>query len=295
MSEFEEVEQGTVVSSESEPSVVTSAPEVVESSTETTQSTHEPESIDSTHESVTQDSAATQEGELPEFAKRRLGKQQKKHDREVAAMQQEMEMMRSHVAGVQQAPAQPQDPSKVFDPYTGQQVDVNSVQGQTIVTLNQQRQAEQMYNQQAQQSQKADAFNRQKQEIFNRFEDSLDDASEKYADFDDVVRSSSVPFTQDMAEIMAISPNPGDFAYYLGSNPKEVQRLAKLPSLQMLKEMNKHMVSMANKNVMSKAPEPVKGVEPSLSKPGSSFKNLTYEQMKAAKREQSRRGGRRKK
>jgi hypothetical protein len=63
---------------------------------------------------------------------------------------------------------------------------------------------------------------------------------EKYDDFDEVARSSSVPITPFMAEAMVEAGDVGtDMAYFLGQNPKEASRISSLPPLAQIRELGK--------------------------------------------------------
>ena len=56
---------------------------------------------------------------------------------------------------------------------------------------------------------------------------------QKYEDFDAVIASDGVTFTDEMVEALASSEHGAEVAYYLGKNPSESQKLAMLPPVQL--------------------------------------------------------------
>jgi len=98
--------------------------------------------------------------------------------------------------------------------------------------------------------------------------DDLSDAgAEKYEDFEDVVFSQDVKITQDMANaIFEIDDSElqVDVAYYLGNNPKEASKIAKLSKGRQIAEIAKLEMKVtakpAAKKQVSKAPAPIKPV-----------------------------------
>ena len=67
---------------------------------------------------------------------------------------------------------------------------------------------------------------------------SMQEARDKYEDFDAVALSLSVPITQTMLDA-ASGKSVGDVLYALGSEPAEAARIASLPPIQQIKEIGK--------------------------------------------------------
>ena len=91
---------------------------------------------------------------------------------------------------------------------------------------------------------------------YERLNDEFDNASEKYDDFDDVVRGSDVPFTKDMRDVLLLLENPAEVAYKLGKNRKELERISELHPISMAREMNKlsHAL-MSGKDTKTSSPQ----------------------------------------
>lgn len=82
---------------------------------------------------------------------------------------------------------------------------------------------------------------------------------EKYSDFEDIVSDPDLPITQAMAEVLAESEIGADLAYYLGKNPKEAARIARLPAISAARELGKLEAKLPTlaAPAVSKAPPPV--------------------------------------
>ena len=74
---------------------------------------------------------------------------------------------------------------------------------------------------------------------YQRLNDEFDRASEKYDDFDDVVRGEDMPFTPHVRDALLLVENPADVAYKLGKSRSELERISKLHPLDQAREVNK--------------------------------------------------------
>lgn len=84
------------------------------------------------------------------------------------------------------------------------------------------------------------------QERRMRFVESSDAAREKYDDYDDVViENKELKITPAMADLISETDNPGEVAYYLGKNPSEAARLAKLSPAKIAIELGKVEVKLS--------------------------------------------------
>lgn len=220
------------------------------------------------------------EGELPEFAKRRLGKEQKKYEREVKRLEGLLEQERARNAAPQQ-PANPQGQNGYIDPLTGKYIDLSTPEGQERYKYQQelsQHLTAQEKKEQERQQKEVDA------KLFAHFQDSFEDAKDKYADFTKVITSSGMQ--QVLAQELAYFPDPGELGYYLASNPREVERLQKLPAYEMKRELARHMAEMVSKNNITRAPAPVKPTGSGAASPVKHFVHKTIAELKAERRAQ---------
>jgi len=106
---------------------------------------------------------------------------------------------------------------------------------------------------------------RQRQEVADAYHDKEEQAREKYDDFEQVVYNPNLRITNVMAETIQASDVGPDLAYYLGSNPKEAERIAKLSPYMQAKEIGKIEVKLTDNPPVKKsssAPAPIQPVTP---------------------------------
>lgn len=249
------------------PTETLSAPEPVEEKASTSQEAAPNESGD---------------GELPEFAKRRLGKEQKRFERETARLRAELQEARNQN---RTPPPQPQygaqSPAGYQDPLTGRYIDTSTPDGQAI--FNYQQELSQHLNAQ----EKAQQERNQKDidtKRFEHFQDSFEDAKERHSDFEKVITASGMNGA--IASELSDFPDPGELGYYLASNPREVERLQKLPAYEMKRELVRHMADMVSKNNITKTPPPIKTVGASSGSFAKPFAQKTLSELKEERRAQ---------
>ena len=100
-------------------------------------------------------------------------------------------------------------------------------------------------------------------EIDEAFQERLEEAKEKYADFDQVAYNPNLPITDAMAETIRASEIGPELAYHLGSNPKEAERIAKLSPFLQAKEIGRIEAKLAAEPPVKKttsAPDPIRPV-----------------------------------
>ena len=107
-------------------------------------------------------------------------------------------------------------------------------------------------------------YAKQQQELLGNYHDKEEDARSKYEDFEQVAYNPKLPITDVMAQTIQASDNGPDIAYYLGTNPKEADRIARLadPFLQ-AKEIGKLEAKIASEPITkrtSSAPAPISPV-----------------------------------
>lgn len=101
---------------------------------------------------------------------------------------------------------------------------------------------------------------RQQAELLDAYHDREEQARDKYDDFEQVAYNPNLPVTEVMAQSIQASDIGPDVLYYLGSNPKEADRIARLNPILQAKEIGKIEASMASNPPVRKtstAPAPI--------------------------------------
>jgi hypothetical protein len=101
---------------------------------------------------------------------------------------------------------------------------------------------------------------RAQSEIIESYHDREEEARIKYDDFEQVAYNSKLPITNEMAQTIQSSEVGPDIAYYLGSNPKEAERISRLSPLSQAKELGKIEAKLADNPPVKKtsnAPAPI--------------------------------------
>lgn len=262
-------------SSESMKEVTVSAPPEIKAPEEIT-STSEPASTPAFAENEN-------EGELPEYAKRRLGKERKKYERQLAQVTAELDAERARNAAPPPIPQYgAQSPNGYLDPLiTGKYIDPNTEKGQAILEYQQelsQHLAEQDKQQQERQAKEVE------NKLHEHFESSFDDAAEKHADFEKVIKGAGINLT--LGRELAYFQDPGELGYYIASNPREVERLQKLPAYEMRRELTRHMAEMVSKNNVTRTPPPVKVTGSNSGSPTKASPHKSIAELREARRAQ---------
>lgn len=106
------------------------------------------------------------------------------------------------------------------------------------------------------------------QSLLEQYHDREETARDKYDDFDQVAYNPNLPVTEYMAQSIQASDIGPDVLYWLGSNPKEASRIARLDPILQAKEIGKIEASMASNPPVRKAsnaPAPIAPVTPRVS------------------------------
>ena len=117
----------------------------------------------------------------------------------------------------------------------------------------------------AQQIVQQQQFEKQRQELLGGYHDKEEVARDKYEDFEQVAYNPKLPITDVMAQTIQASDNGPDIAYYLGTNPKEADRISRLVPLLQAKEIGRLEAKIASDPVTkqtSRAPAPISPVTP---------------------------------
>lgn len=259
--------QGSQITESNLPSGETTTPESPASS--------EPNYAVSSSEPTPTQTEPSNSGELPEYAKQRIGQQKKHYEKRIKQLESQF---REKEAQWSQPPQQQWAPQEAPVSYEAPQNSdaPTSVRAEVFAALEEQKKMEADKVQQTHWEQQ-EAYKAQK---VNEFQDRLNEASGRYDDYDEVVRNPDLPVSQAMVEAAMFMPNGPDLLYHLGKNPTEVSRLSHLHPFEQAREMVKMGMSIGNKPVVSQAPPPVApltgGSQPNVSR----IQDMTYSQMK---------------
>ena len=101
---------------------------------------------------------------------------------------------------------------------------------------------------------------RAQSEIIESYHDREEEARTKYDDFEQVAYNPKLPITDAMAQTIQSSDIGPDMAYYLGTNPKEAERISRLSPLAQAKELGKIEAKLSDNPPVKKtsnAPAPI--------------------------------------
>ena len=87
---------------------------------------------------------------------------------------------------------------------------------------------------------------RQQTEILDAYHDREEEARSKYDDFEQVAYNPTLKITTVMAQAVQSSDAGPDIAYYLGSNPKEADRISRLSPILQAKEIGRLEAKIAS-------------------------------------------------
>lgn len=229
------------------------------------------ESQDDESEGTEGDEDKPEKPEIPKWAEKRFKKiserERRKYEREISGLKKQVQDI---VDNVQQQPVQGFDPNtQVQNPFTGQIVARESVEGQVALQLTQAANL-------AEQAEKQQKINKAQQELKQKLEKGYD----KFDDYEDVVKNAGV--TQTMLEAAYLSENTDELLYNLAKyKPEEIERISKLSPERQFREMvliESQMKQSTKKKVVKKIPEPPSKIKGS----GASLKDesdLSYEDL----------------
>ena len=183
--------------------------------------------------------------------KARLGRQEKRHRKELQALNSQLAQLRANLA-----PVTPQIPPPIVDPMTGLPIEEGTVEHtvlKVLGTLSAQQQKSQYEAQQLKQKQMV-------RQEYDALAQKLDMASDIYPDFDDVVMSDDVPISTAMQDAALLLPNAEHVLYRICKDRKELDRIIQLPPIEQGREMVKLSNALASKKnaLTSKAPAPMR-------------------------------------
>jgi len=120
--------------------------------------------------------------------------------------------------------------------------------------------AEALATKKAQELLRQQDLQRQQAELLDAYHEREEEARNKYDDFEQVAYNPRLPISGAMAEAIQASEIGPDVAYFLGSNPKEADRISKLTPIQQAREIGKieaKLVSDPPTKKTTAAPPPI--------------------------------------
>jgi hypothetical protein len=197
----------------------------------TTDVTATPEVAESTPEvAETQPAKTFSQEELDAAIGKRLAREQRKWERDQAQRQSEQQTLRA-------APAATADQFESTEAYA------DALAYQKAEELIAKREAA-----------------KQQSQVLESYHDLEEEARTKYDDFEQVAYNPKLPITNVMAETIQSSDIGPELAYYLGSNPKEADRISRMTPLSQAKEIGKieaKLVSSPPVRKTTSAPAPI--------------------------------------
>ena len=104
---------------------------------------------------------------------------------------------------------------------------------------------------------------KQQSQVLESYQEREEAARDKYSDFEQVAYNPKLPITNAMAETIQSSDIGAELAYYLGSNPKDAERISRLSPLSQAKEIGKIEAKLAAEPPVKRttsAPAPISPV-----------------------------------
>lgn len=194
--------------------------------------------------SADEESQGNAEQDDPYGVKKRLGMQAKKHQREMRQMQEHMMRMQEQIGGDSANPHQSSYNSNPY-PSPGQPNPPGMNEDERIhKAVRFALGARDAEEKQAKMAEHQTHVHKQ----YKRLNDEFDKASDKYDDFDDVVRESDAPFSDHVRDALLLVENPADVAYKLGKNRSELERISRLHPLDQAREVNKLSFALRSGN-----------------------------------------------
>lgn len=123
--------------------------------------------------------------------------------------------------------------------------------------------AEALAEQKAEELVRRREFERQRSEVLESYHEKEEEIRSKYDDFEQVAYNPSLPITPIMAESIQASDIGPEVAYFLGTNPKEADRISRLQPFLQAKEIGKIEAKLASNPPVKKttsAPSPISPV-----------------------------------
>jgi hypothetical protein len=173
--------------------------------------------------------------DLPLVAKERLGRQEKRHRKEIRALQDQMQDLYAKLGNQQESYSPPMNENSSMPSTEDERI-------QRAVSL-----ALRHREEQEQKAKSAEQMVRVQQH-YQDLQNDLDNGIDKYEDFDEVVKGQDVPFTNAMRDASLLIPRHmrADVLYKLGKNKEELRRISQLHPFDQAQEVMKLGFALAN-------------------------------------------------
>ncbi len=187
----------------------------------------------------TESNESNESNELPEYAKKKLGMQEKRHKKEIKRLQQQLEEVQSRMGSYQE----PRYPEQQLQGNSSNVQHEDPIYAAVARALQLQKEQEQK----AKQAEEIKHLNKQ----YKAWKNHLDNESDKYEDFDEVVNSDDSPYTgvmRDMSVILHGIPgiNSAEVLYRLGKDKDKLKELSKKSAVEQSREVLKLAIALSN-------------------------------------------------
>jgi len=187
-------------------------------------------------ESASEHPDAPEKDELPAFAKKKLGMQEKRHKKEMRQMRQQLDEMSARIGS---RPEPQNSPESGMNPYTSQPEE-GGMNNQIYAAVSKALQMQKEQENQAKEHERMQHVHNQ----YRALEDHLDNGSEKYEDFDDVVKSDDAPYSKAMRDAALLVSNPAETLYHIGKDRDKLKKISELHPLEQAREVIKMSIAL---------------------------------------------------
>jgi len=191
-----------------------------------------PEVVENQNDSATEEKKYSQ-ADIDAMIGKRLAREQRKWEREQAQRAAETQIVRAA-------------PTATVDQYESPEAYAEALAYQRAEELIAKREAAKQHSQ-----------------VLESYQEREESARDKYDDFEQVAYNPKLSITNVMAETIQSSDIGPELAYYLGSNPKDAERISRMTPLSQAKEIGKIEAKLASSPPVKKttsAPAPISPV-----------------------------------
>jgi hypothetical protein len=167
--------------------------------------------------------------------------QEKRHKKEMRRMQQQIEEMNSKF-GSNYNQVNSQDNN--MNHYNSQQNDGGLNNDAIYAAVHKALQIQKEQEHKAKELEKMQHVHNQ----YKALEDHLDSYSDKYDDFDDIVKSDDAPYTGAMRDAALLIPNAAETLYHLGKDRDKLKKISELHPVDQAKEVVKMSIALMNRS-----------------------------------------------
>lgn len=203
------------------------------------------------------DSDGSQSPNDPLYVQKRLKQQKRAHEREIRALHEQMRSMQSQGGQPMQSQSQPSAMDAMNQPQGGDMAaHIQSAVNQVLAH-------KELEERKVKEMEHRAHIDKQYQDLHKH----LDNAADKYDDFDEVVRGDT-PYTAHMRDAALLLPRSGagsaaETLYKLGKNPEELDRIRNLPPIDQARELHalSHALVRGAENKSTPESRPMGGIK----------------------------------